>query len=476
MAGSRRLVSLAPPALLAVWLCAACASQPAAPIHNAATASAASASRVDPAGDLIAERAPSPAPAPEGDVAAAPAPAPEPAPEADIQAEPLAPAEAPEPEPAAPEAAPETVHRPAPVYGRETGTLAGYLHGLREASCPAGTKFEAPETIGLEARPVPVSPLNPGKKTVGDLTFVAGFHLTSPEKRFGGLSDLHFLPDGNLLAVSDEGHFVWIDLGADGVTPTAARISDLRDAHGHKLNNKTEADSEGLAINGGMVLVSFERDHRVLAYDLGDCGAAARGAPIVYDGYGLPMPEAFRVAHIKVPDNTSLEALAVTPDWYMFSGLEQEVDESGPLSARPVEAPPNFDLRVEKGAPAFVALDLVPEGGEGDVRAFTLHRGFSPLAGNAITISETDFRRRLDTPAAPSSRPSELQERARWRYEAVKTRRLAEMNIMLTIDNFEGLAAKQLPDGSVRLFVVSDDNYSGSQRTLLMVYDLPKGG
>jgi hypothetical protein len=47
------------------------------------------------------------------------------------------------------------------------------------------------------------------------------------------------------------------------------------------------------------------------------------------------------------------------------------------------------------------------------------------------------------------------------------------MNIALTIDNFEGLAAKKLADGTVRLFVVSDDNYSSAQRTLLMIYDLP---
>ncbi len=200
------------------------------------------------------------------------------------------------------------------------------------------------------------------------------------------------------------------------------------------------------------------------------------GAPIVYGGYGLPMPAAFQSAHITVPDNTSLEALAVTPDWYMFSGLEQEVDGSGPLSARPVEAPPRFDLRVEKDAPAFVAIDLVPTDSRGDVRAFTLHRGFSPLAGNAITISETDFQRRFDPSGAPASREPEMRARARWHYHAVNTRRLAEMNIMLTIDNFEGLAAKQLPNGTVRLFVISDDNYSTSQRTLLMVYDLPKGG
>ena len=46
------------------------------------------------------------------------------------------------------------------------------------------------------------------------------------------------------------------------------------------------------------------------------------------------------------------------------------------------------------------------------------------------------------------------------------------MNLLVTIDNFEGIAARQMPDGRVRLFIVSDDNFSASQRTLLMVYDV----
>jgi hypothetical protein len=52
------------------------------------------------------------------------------------------------------------------------------------------------------------------------------------------------------------------------------------------------------------------------------------------------------------------------------------------------------------------------------------------------------------------------------------SRVLAEMNVFVTIDNFEGLAVTPLPDGGARLFVVSDDNFSARQRSLLMVYDL----
>ena len=66
----------------------------------------------------------------------------------------------------------------------------------------------------------------------------------------------------------------------------------------------------------------------------------------------------------------------------------------------------------------------------------------------------------------------EIDERARWDYQIKSSRVLAEMNLLVTIDNYEGIAAKAMPDGHVRLFIISDDNFSTSQRTLLMVFDV----
>jgi hypothetical protein len=41
----------------------------------------------------------------------------------------------------------------------------------------------------------------------------------------------------------------------------------------------------------------------------------------------------------------------------------------------------------------------------------------------------------------------------------------------LTVDNFEGVAAVPRGDGGVRFYLVSDDNGSPSQRTLLLAFD-----
>lgn len=356
-----------------------------------------------------------------------------------------------------------------------TSGFGGYMRTLSEASCPAGTLTTSGEAVQVTATPVPLQPLQPARTKAGELTFVAGFHLTSPDKRFGGLSGLEILPDGNLLAVSDRDEFVWIDVAKDGVTPTSARIANMHNWEGRQLDNGTDGDAEGVAFNAGLALVSFDGNQQVLAYDIGKCGAAARGTPIVFGPFGLPLAEAYGESRIKVSDTAGSEAIAVTSDWYMFTGIETKVGQLSPMSARPIEQDPDFSLRVGVGAQDFVGLDVTPAPRRsGSVRAFTLHRSFSARAGYAVTIAETDFNRYADDAMQTRHIDGDIDQRARFRFVETGWRKLAELDMLMTIDNFEGLAAKELPDGRTRLFIVSDDNFSPTQRTLLMVFDLAK--
>jgi hypothetical protein len=314
--------------------------------------------------------------------------------------------------------------------------------------------------------------LNPVRKTVGQLTYVAGFHLTSDDARFGGLSGIEVLGDGSLLTVTDKGALVWIALGKDGVTPMGAQIAAMQDAKGRSFPGKSDADAEGLAVLGEMALVSFEGKHRVLAYNIGRCSAAARGAPV-----GWSLTPAFAKAKMSVDGNRGAEALAITPEGYLFIGVETKAGKASALSARPLEAAPDFQLAIGENAPELVGLDLIPAGAnDADVRAFELHRSLSPLAGDAIMIIETYLERDFDQSNLPARILNEADERSRVTFRIKSTRTLAEMNLLLTIDNFEGIAAQQLPDGRVRLFIVSDDNFSANQRTLLMVFDIAKRG
>lgn len=360
-----------------------------------------------------------------------------------------------------------------PASSQSSGELRrDYLTPLRASSCPDGVARSEGEAVALSATPVPLQGMNPKRKTVGELTLVGGFHLTSPDKRFGGLSGIDLRENGDLLAVSDQGDFVWIDLAEDGITPKAARIAGLHDAAGGALRGKADADAEGLAYNDGLALVSFEGNHRVLAYDLGACGASARGAPITFGHYGGDLPVAFDRQKLKVDGNSGAEGLAITPDWFLFAGLESQTDGASPLSARAIETSPEFDLAFGKGMPPVVGLDIIPSGD--DLRVFSLHRSTNALASNVITLMETRFTRELDQAQLPARRMSEIDERRHERFAPATSIVLAQMNVFVTIDNFEGVAARLMPDGRVRLYVISDDNFSKRQRTLLMVYDLAR--
>ena len=40
------------------------------------------------------------------------------------------------------------------------------------------------------------------------------------------------------------------------------------------------------------------------------------------------------------------------------------------------------------------------------------------------------------------------------------------------MDNFEGISATRGPNGATRIYIVSDNNFSGRQRTLLLAFDV----
>lgn len=344
---------------------------------------------------------------------------------------------------------------PKPPASQPTGAFATYVDGLRKASCPAGVSREEPRTVPLAYSVVSLQGINPGRKSVGALSFVGGFHITTTDTGFGGWSGLDMLDDGRLLAVSDDGRFLWIDLAADGLTPTGLHMSEMRDTNGKPFPTKIAGDAEGLAIYNGLAIVSFEGDPRVMAYDVTTCGAAARAAPV-----GWSLKTAFANSGLKVDPNAGVEGLAITDDGFLIAGVEKQAKGESPLSIRPLEAIPEFNFRIGAKSPELVGLDQVSQGD--DVRLFSLHRSSSaPLSSNAITVIETVLTRDKTTSG-----------RAGQAFSIKSSLILAQMNILLTIDNYEGIAARRMPDGRVRLYIISDDNFSGRQRTLLMTFDV----
>jgi hypothetical protein len=355
------------------------------------------------------------------------------------------------------------------------GFKRDYLDPLLSGSCPQGAWPREPEAIDIRVAQVPLQMVNPMRRTIGELSFVGGFHLTSKDRRLGGLSGLDLLDDGRLLAVSDAGDFVWIALDDDGTTPVSASIAGMSDQVGQPVRGKTRGDAEGLAVMDGVALVSFEGDHRVLAFGVGQCGADARGVPVALKAGGLPAAMARQ--SINAGGNEGVEALAVAPDWFMMAGVESKAGDASAVSVRPVEAAPEFDIRIGEGAPGVVGLDLVANVvGDGGFTAYSLHRSTRALASEVIVLVETEFARDLGQSDLPARITNEMDQRSRVRFRPVASRKLGAMNLLLTMDNFEGVAARRMPGGRVRLYVVSDDNFSSSQRTLLMIFEVANPG
>ena len=290
---------------------------------------------------------------------------------------------------------------------------------LKALSCPSGTSYVAPAEISIVAESVPLSEranisLFPGVR------FAQGWALTSPNKNFGGLSGIELLADGGFLAVSDMGAFVWLDRDGGELTGTG-RIAYMPGQDNELLKGKTEGDSEGLALKNGIAYVSFERRHRIEAFDLSTCGAAAR-ATLVAD---LPS----EIEGTEIRENSGAEALSFGKA--LRAGYEQLIDGKSPI----VELVP-----IGNAVTLLEPLNTV---------VYSLRRNYNPVFGNRLAV-EAEYQ-----DAGGSSR-----------------RGLFTLSRPMNVDNFEGITVETLPDGVHRLWIVSDDNFSDRQRTLLFAFDL----
>jgi hypothetical protein len=285
--------------------------------------------------------------------------------------------------------------------------------------------------ITVRARAIPFDRVDRRRDRAGHFVYAGGLELTSPDtSRLHGLSDLKVWPDGRLLAVSDAGDVVEgrIVLDAEGrLTGVAdAKLFALIGEDGEQLpaEGKQEADSEGIAeLADGRRLVSLEQDHRILLYPAG--GGRPRRAPA---------PDAY------FPPNQGMEALDVDPDAgpdaYVVGG-----EASGQTWVCRLSAGCTASALVPKPEEAGLsAVALLPRGG----RAYLI-RSFDLLHGVRVTLRIVDAR---------GATVDELHLAA-----------------PLNVDNFEGLAARPRADGSIRFYLVSDDNFSRFQRTLLLAFD-----
>jgi hypothetical protein len=312
--------------------------------------------------------------------------------------------------------------------------LAAALAGLLLAAC-GKTLAEAPRaplaarSIAVKAEAVPLNPADLRQDRVGSFVYAGGLKLTSAQtSRLHGLSDLDVLPDRRLISVGDEGDLlkakVVLDAAGRLVGMTDAKLTLLTGLDGKPLQGKDNRDSEGQALMpNGDLLISFERRDRIWLYP-------ANGGP----------PRAVPSPAVSFPYNEGMEALAPDPDRgpdaYIAGGETTGRTWTCTLTSPCVDGP-KVPLDLGFG---LVAARRLPGG-----RSAWLLRAFNPVTLSTIDLRITDA--------------------------AGRTVDQMELRRPLTVDNFEGLGVIPAADGSVRFYLISDDNFSSVQRTLLLAFD-----
>ena len=272
----------------------------------------------------------------------------------------------------------------------------------------------------------------------GTLTYKGGFELSSYDVRFGGFSGLVLNRDGTqMTAISDQGWWLNGTLTYSGhgelTSLVLPELFPMLSPDGRKPQAEKSSDAEAIVqFPNGDLVVAFERDHRLWSYS-NILSPARRFAtnPIVST----------------LPYNRGIEAL-VTLD----AGRLLAISESGPtdsslngwilegMQATPFTYHSDGYFRPSDA----VALD--------DGRILVLERGYTKNRGVSARLMTLDV---TNLEPDDSLQPSQFME----------------LGIALPLDNFEGVAFRRDPTGAKFIYLMSDDNYNRSQRTLFMMFE-----
>jgi hypothetical protein len=322
-------------------------------------------------------------------------------------------------------------------------------------SLAAGLSVHAAEPgfapVAITVRPIATFGVGSAATRFGALEYRGGLQLSSANQDFGGWSGLDFADDGQTLyAIADTGSWLRTTLVESGgrlVGIDRPMIAPLLDPNGRPYASKVASDAEGLRIlreNGKeTALVSFEQKAAIGLYVAAPDLASARRK-------NLPLPKFVN----GLPPNQGLEAIAVAPAGGPLAGAvvviaEHSLDRSGNHRGFIVSGPhPGTFSLVRIGA--FDVTDAVFLPG-GDL--LVLERRFDLTSGPGMRI------RRI---AGSTIRPG----------ATVDGPVLIEADLANQIDNMEGLAVRVTGSGETSLTVISDDNHSMLQRTILLEFAL----
>jgi hypothetical protein len=310
-----------------------------------------------------------------------------------------------------------------------------------------------PVSVEVNARVIPnFEPRDRTRTRFGSLEYRSGLVLTSPYRGFGGLSGLRLDAKGErFLAVSDQGGWFtgrirYANGKMTGLDDVEA--APLLGADGRPITEKRLWwDSESIARDGNLVYVGLERVNQILRYDFAKGGTRARGEVV-------PVPPGVR----KLPYNKGLEALVVVPRdtqkaqplaGTLIAFSERGLDADGNLTAFLIGGPSPGQFSVRRTEKYDISDAVLLASGE----LLILERKFSWFTGVNIRIRSIPLK--SIAPGALVDGPA-----------------LFAADLGHEIDNMEGIDAHVTAEGETVLTLVSDDNFSLLQRTLLLQFTL----
>ena len=291
----------------------------------------------------------------------------------------------------------------------------------------------------VELAPIEVDPKHPERKNFGALTLLGAFHLQSKDKRFGGLSGLSVGKDGKLYAVSDRGYW----LSARMVTDKNGALTNLVDWQIAPILTTAKTpvtgrlrDAEALAVaRDGSFLVAFEGAHRIWRYS--PPPNTFESTPVV-----IKIPSAAS----RAPGNGGIEGLTTLADGRILLLTEQFANPDGSFKGWFLDGGRSAELSYIP-ADGFRITDCAALD-NGDV--LVLERRYVPFGILSARVTRVDGKT--------------IQPGAK-----LAGRELLKLEQPLAAENFEGLAVRQTSQGTT-FFIVSDDNYSTFQQTLLLQF------
>jgi hypothetical protein len=313
----------------------------------------------------------------------------------------------------------------------------------------------APASIEVNARPIAAfDPHDRSHVRFGSLQFRSGLALTSRFPGFGGLSGIRLDAKGErFISFSDKGSWFTgriVYQGAEMTGLADVEAAPMLGPDGKPITARGWFDSESIALDGSFVYIGLERVNQVLRFDFSK-GFTRSLAEVV------PMPPAVK----KLPFNRGLEALVMVPKdqpkgakelplaGTLIALSERGLDANGNLIGFLVGGPSPGQFSVRRTNAYDVSDATLLRSGE----LLVLERKFSLVDGVGIRI------RRI--PLA-SVAPGAL----------VDGPVIFEADLGYEIDNMEGIDSFVTPEGDTVLTMVSDDNFSMIQRTLLLQFTL----